>query len=266
MHSGGHLPRNTFSVIKPWYDAVERLGLLALVFHDDSLSAEYASGSQTQSALFQKVKLRRSNWSLDDERWAVYGAWLRSPAATGVEFVLHIDALEAVIAHDPFQLIAGRSGGMDNEYTLWVHSREAERRDIDGSERCLVHEEVKAKAEAEVHSGPFLVPGDQCVDSAVVGGSKSSFERLASMIVSELEGIYSGHTRRGTRDAWSCHSSVLNSMVLPMVSGGPHGFSANGGAQLPGEKIFSGGYPFCGSTNECIQDGICDHAVYINSH
>lgn len=84
QYTAGHLPRNSFSAFKPWYDAVERLGLTALVFHDDALSAEYASGSGTAAILFQKVTLGRLGWSLDDERWAVYHSWLLSPGKTQV--------------------------------------------------------------------------------------------------------------------------------------------------------------------------------------
>ena len=235
QYIGGHLPRNSFTILRPWYDAVERLGLSAVVFHDDALSPEYAAGSQTATVKFQHVQLGRLGWSLNDERWEVYRRWLETPAGSSVRYVLHVDPQEAIIAHDPFLLMKSQ----ESEFQLWLHSQPAARHATERAARCLP---ASPAAESDA---TFL-------DGAVVGGPREAFVQLTGAVVDELERM----NAESRADAWNCQGPVLNSLLA--------GADAAQAGPLAGLSVFRGGYPFSGSSSQCIQEGICDFAVYRN--
>jgi len=236
-YPGGRLPSNAFPVLKPWYEAVERLGLSAVVFHDDdALGSEYAAGSQTGQVLFQRVQLGRPGWSLGDERWEVYLKWMQSPAAANVRWVLHVDPLEAVLAHDPFTLIQGQMA----QYQLWTHVQHATRHDATRFARCFRNLPGSERWSVD--------EGGEILDTSAVGGTKQVMIDLARSMVLDLEGMY----YESKTDAWHCQAAVMSRLLA--LADGP----------LGGVRTFKGGYPFCGEMADCVHDGVCDHALYAN--
>ena len=73
---------DAFQLLHPLIDAVERLDLTAVIFHDAALSDEFMTNVSMSSAgkklFFQKVELQQEEWSLADERWLIFSDWLRS--------------------------------------------------------------------------------------------------------------------------------------------------------------------------------------------
>jgi hypothetical protein len=68
-------------LLHPLSDALHRLDLTAVIFHDDALSEEFVANTSAASKnlYFQRVELQREDWSLTDERWLIFSDWLRSP-------------------------------------------------------------------------------------------------------------------------------------------------------------------------------------------
>ncbi len=79
---------DAFHLLQPLSDAVERLDLTAVVFHDGALSDEFVGNVSSKNIYFQKVELQREEWSLSDERWLIFSDWLRSPGKLFLEFLL----------------------------------------------------------------------------------------------------------------------------------------------------------------------------------
>ncbi len=124
---------DAFSYIEHWYVSVRHQQLPAVIFHESLSDAftdqvGYTSQGQgrtvgvsvehpfllsvatvrhaprtqvaTEKIQFQKVQLARYEWSLCDERWAVYYAWLQGEGQPGQ----HISSLQS--NHAPICLLA----------------------------------------------------------------------------------------------------------------------------------------------------------------
>lgn len=72
--AGGRVATDDAAYLLPWYLSVRRLGLAAVIFHD-GLSESFVLAMSTDKITFQRVALEHQDWSLCDERWAVYSAW-----------------------------------------------------------------------------------------------------------------------------------------------------------------------------------------------
>lgn len=248
---GGHLPKNSLSLLRPWYDSIERLGLHAIVFHDNVLSDQFAEDIETDNIKLQKVKLGRVFSSIHDERWEVYARWLQSPAAADVKHIIHIDPSETIISRDPFFLMENQP-----KYDLWVDMVPSVQRDVARTLRCYPSSAISNNAP---QNDSVLLLGELLTNPGVMGGTKDSFLKLANAVTDEIRSMNAAiPTDTSVEEwmnlpGWHCQGPALHALLARKRIG--HG-------KLAGMSVFSKGFPFCGDSKDCTDKGICDYAIY----
>lgn len=254
-HPKGRMPVDDWDYIEHWYLSVRRLGLHGVIFHE-SLSENFVRLLTTDKITFQRVQLAHHNWSLCDERWAVYSRWLESPASDGVEYVLQTDISDTVIAEDPFLLFesglavdhvpgydAGlaRGGhepqqGQPDIPDLWVNVQKG----TDWVQENYV--------ECYGVNNTSLLPGGDfglVYNAGVVGGRREAFLELAYSLSDEFKMMYS----HAERPIWNCDMSALHRTLV-------------GESFLKRWRVFAGGHPFCAGGVKCWGHGQCDYSIF----
>lgn len=238
QYTKGRLPQDSYPHLRPLNDAVERMGLEAVVFHDDALSEDFVHKATTPALVFQKVALEQRGWSSGEERWAIVRDWLDSDAAEHVEWVLVLDLDGWTMASNPFNLMESSDWGWFN---LWMDALPATDAAVSRFQRCYGTQK----------GGPNLAPplhvGNQTFNSGVVGGTRASILELASALLEEFE-IMEQQRKLGLK-VWNCEAPALHHV---MREGGP----------LAGQRVFARGHPFVGDANECALEGQCDYVIY----
>ena len=239
QYRNGRLPHDSWPHVQPFYDAIERLDLEAVVFHDEALSEEFVEEATTSAMLFQKVALQRSGWSPAEERWAIFRDWLDSDAAEEINWVLAVDLEGWTMASSPFSLMESSDWGWFN---LWTDALPASPEAVSRFDYCYgTHE-----------GGPNLAPPlhekNQTYNSGILGGTRASFLELSSAMIEEFEAL-EDQRRYLEADVWNCEVPVLHRVLR---EGGP----------LSGQRVFAKGHPFCGSADACALHGLCDYVMY----
>jgi hypothetical protein len=230
-HKAGRLAPDMFEYIQDWYASVHRLGLPAIVFHE-GLSDAFVAKVSTENIQFQRIQLANYEWSLCDERWAVFHDWLLSPAAAGVEWVLSVDVSDTVVSRDPFELFRSQA----DEHDLWINVQKHSRWVDKNYAQCYENRAAEL--------GPL--PAGNVYNAGVVGGSKTAFLDLAAEILKEFRDIL-GHNEE--RQVWNCDMSSLQ-------------WVATRPEFLARQRVFNSGHPFCAGTIKCWKHGVCDYHVY----
>ena len=95
----GTVSSNEISYIRPWYESVKRLGLNAVVFHDD-LTEEFVEEYSTDLISFEKVG--DFEYSNNDFRFFCFDNYLHFNQS--FDFIFHTDASDVTVVKDPSSL------------------------------------------------------------------------------------------------------------------------------------------------------------------
>lgn len=95
-----HQPQDNFDYFKEWYESVDELGLMAVIFCD-TISEEFKAKYETDKISFVRCKL--GTHSLNDERFFIFHEFVQLLAPD--TFVVSTDINDVIINKNPLKLL-----------------------------------------------------------------------------------------------------------------------------------------------------------------